>query len=185
MNNLKGSLLIAIFTFLLAILVTLSSQAQIKDVSLGPAIIILLTIVFIGIISDMVGVAATAAEERTFNARASKKVFGAKPGLILVKHADRVSSLMCDIVGDICGTISGAIGLAIVFRIVQHWGGSETLINLITIGLIAALTVGGKAFFKTFGIKNADEIIFFVGKILAGFEVFWLTIVSKIRGVNK
>lgn len=184
MSNLKGSVLIALFTFLLAVLVTLSSQTHIKDVSLFLAIIILLTIIFIGIISDMVGVAATAAEERTFNAKASKKILGARQGLFLVKHADRVSSLMCDIVGDICGTISGAIGLAIVFRVVQYWNSPETFVNLITIGLVAALTVGGKAFFKTFGIKKANDIIFFAGKILAGFEAVWVVIVSKIRGVK-
>lgn len=171
LENLRGSLLIALFTFLAAILVTLISQSGIRYVSLVPAIIILSIIIFIGIISDMVGVAATAAEEKSFNARAAKKLFGAREGLFLVRHADRVSSLMCDIIGDICGTVSGALGVVIVIRIIDNWGGSETLINLIIIGLVAALTVGGKAFFKTYGIKRADDIIFFAGKLLAGLKL--------------
>lgn len=182
MKNFKGSLMIAIFTFLIAILVTLSSQTRIQYVSLFPAVTILLAIIFIGIISDMVGVAATVANETAFNARAAKRVFGARYGLYLVKHGDRVASLMCDIVGDICGTVSGGIGVIIVIRIINSWGGSQALFNLIIIGLISSLTVGGKAFFKTYGIKKADEIIFFVGKIIAGFQLIWTTIVFKLRG---
>ena len=184
MENIKGSLLIAIFTFLIAILVTLSSQTRIQYVSFIPAITILLVIIFTGIISDMVGVAATVANPRTFNARAAKKIFGARNGLYLVKHADRVASLMCDIVGDICGTVSGAIGIVITLRIINNWGGSQSLYNLLMIGFISALTVGGKAYFKTFGMKKADEVIFYVGKILAGFEFVGTTIGSKLRGEN-
>lgn len=181
-ENIKGSLLITILTFLIAILVTLGSQLQIEYVSLIPAIIILLIIIFIGIISDMIGVAATAASIKTFNARAAKRLFGAKEALFLVKHADRVASLMCDIVGDICGTVSGATGAIIVLRIITVWGGSEGFINLIVIGLVAALTVGGKSFFKAYGIKSADEIIYFVGKIIAAFILIRLVIVAKLRG---
>lgn len=177
-ENIKGTLLIAVLTFLVAILVTLGSQLQIEYVSLIPAIIILLIIIFIGIISDMIGVAVTAASIKTFNARAAKRLFGAKEALFLVKHADRVASLMCDIVGDICGTVGGATGAIIVLRIIAVWGGSEGFINLIVIGLVAALTVGGKSFFKTYGIKSADEIVFFVGKVIASFTV----ISAKLRG---
>ncbi|MFP4016445.1 MAG: hypothetical protein ACLFUI_05385 [Halanaerobiales bacterium] len=182
MKNLKGSLVIAIFTFLIAILVTLSSQTRIQYVSFIPAVLILLVIIFTGILSDMVGVAATVANPSTFNARAAKKIFGARNGLFLVRHADRVASLMCDIVGDICGTVSGAIGIVIVLRIINNWGGSQSILNLLMIGFISALTVGGKAYFKTYGIRKADEIIFYVGKVLAGFELVGFTIGSRLRG---
>ncbi|MFW5981906.1 MAG: hypothetical protein ACOCQO_01715 [Halanaerobiaceae bacterium] len=181
LKNLKGSLIIAIFTFLIAILVTLSSQTTVEYVSFIPAIFILLTVIFVGIVSDMVGVAATVASQETFNAKAAKKVFGANHAIFLLKRADRVASLMCDIVGDICGTVSGAIGIVIVLRIVNNWGGSRTVINLIIIAIISSLTVGGKAYFKTYGIKNADDIIFFVGKILAALQ-YGLSFVSSLRG---
>ncbi len=182
MKNLRYSLIITLLTFLLAILVTLSSQSRLNYVSLGPAMIILLIIIFVGIISDMVGVAATVASEKSFNARAAKKIFGAKQGLFLVKHGDRVASLMCDIIGDICGTVSGAIGAVIVLRIVKNFGSPETLVNLIIIGMTAALTVGGKAFFKAYGIKKANEIVFFVGKLMAGLYFLKGFIFSRLRG---
>ena len=150
--------------------------------SLGPAVIVLLIIIFTGVFSDMIGVAATVAREEPFNAKASKKVFGAKEGLYLAKHGERVASLMCDIVGDICGTISGAIGAVIVLRIVSNFSAPQTPINLILMGIISALTVGGKAFCKRFAIKKAEEIIFFVGRILASFKLLKNTFKEKIRG---
>ena len=150
--------------------------------SLGPAVIVLLIIIFTGVFSDMIGVAATVAREEPFNAKASKKVFGAKEGLYLAKHGERVASLMCDIVGDICGTISGAIGAVIVLRIVSNFSAPQTPINLVLMGIISALTVGGKAFCKRFAIKKAEEIIFFVGSILASFKLLKYTFKEKIRG---
>ena len=182
MQNLKGSLLIALITFLAAILVTLASQARIQYVSIGLAIIILLVIIFVGIISDMVGVAATVAREEPLNAKAAKKLFGAKEALFLARHGERVASLMCDIIGDINGTVSGAIGALIVIRIINNMGGSYTIINLIIIGLISALTVGGKAFFKRYGIKKSNEIIYNAGKIIAGFNLMKRFLSGKIRG---
>jgi len=182
LNNLKSSILIAVFTFFIAFLVTLSSQTRVQYVNLLTAIIILITIVLIGIVFDMIGVAATVAREESFNAMAAKKVFGAKQGLYLVKHGDKVASFMCDIVGDICGTISGAIGAVIVIKIANNWGGSTTLINLIIIGIISAITVGGKAFLKSYGIKKADRIIFLVGKLIAGFGIVKQMMQSKLRG---
>ncbi|MEJ6950113.1 hypothetical protein [Natronospora cellulosivora (SeqCode)] len=163
-------------------MVTLISQTTVEYVALLPAVLILLIVIFVGIISDMVGVAATVAKRETFNAKAAKKVFGASNTLFLLNHSERVASLMCDIVGDICGTVSGAIGIVIVLRIVNSWGGSQTVINLLIIAMVSALTVGGKAFFKTYGIRKADEIIFFVGRILASFQYIARTIGSNLRG---
>jgi len=172
LKNLRNSLFIALATFFIAILVTFASQTRVQFVSMPVAILILLIIIITGIISDMIGVAATVARPEPFNAKASKKISGAKYGLYLVKHGDKVASLMCDIVGDICGTVSGAIGAVIVIRIINYWNISSVIISLIVIGITSAITVGGKAFFKSYGIKKADEIIFFVGRIIASLNIF-------------
>mgnify|MGYP006280098849 FL=1 len=151
--------------------------------SLGPAVLVLLVIIFTGVLSDMVGVAATVAREEPFNAKASKKVFGAKYGLFLAQHGERVASLMCDIVGDICGTVSGAIGAVIVLRVVNNFATPQMVINLIIIGIISALTVGGKAYCKRYGIEKSEEIIFLAGKFLAMFGYINRSFLDKIRGV--
>ena len=182
MKNLKASFIIAIITFLIAVLVTLISQSQVHYMSLVPAMIVLISIIVTGVMSDMVGVAATVAKEEPFNAKASKKIFGAKYGLYLAQHGERVASLMCDIVGDICGTVSGAIGAVIVLRIVNNYGIQQMFINLIIIGFISAMTVGGKAYCKRFGIKKSEEIIFFAGKFLATFGYIKRVLLDKLRG---
>ena len=74
---------------------------------------------------------------------------------------------MCDIIGDICGIISGSLGLVIVIKMDTHWQLPNSWIDLLVLSFIASVTVGGKSFLKSYGIKNANEIILFVGKILA------------------
>ncbi len=167
MKNFRESIFITIFTFLLTVLVALFSYSWIRSIPFIPAILILLIIIFIGVISDMVGIAAAAAEEKPFHAKAAKKVFGAKKGLFLVKNANRVSNFMCDIIGDICGIISGSLGTIIVIKIASNWELPKSWIDLFVLSLIASLTVGGKSFLKSYGIKKANEIILFAGKILA------------------
>ena len=183
MDNFKASSLIALVTFIIAIIVTSISQSRVHGMTLIPATIVLLVIIFTGVFSDMIGVAATVAKEEPFNAKAAKKVFGSKEGLYIAKRGERVASVMCDIVGDICGTISGAIGAVIVIRIVNNFSFPQTPINLTLIGFISALTVGGKAYCKRFAMKKSEEIIFFVGKILAFFKLVKSTFMEKIRGV--
>jgi len=151
----------------LTILVALLSYSWIESISFFPAVIILIIIILIGVVSDMIGIAAAAADEKPFHAKASKKVFGAKKGLFLVKHANRVSNFMCDIIGDICGIISGSLGTIIVIKMVNNWQVPKSWIDLFILSLIASLTVGGKSFLKNYGIKKANEIILLVGKILA------------------
>jgi len=151
----------------LTILVALLSYSWIESISFFPAVVILIIIILIGVVSDMIGIAAAAADEKPFHAKASKKVFGAKKGLFLVKHANRVSNFMCDIIGDICGIISGSLGTIIVIKMVNNWQVPKSWIDLFILSLIASLTVGGKSFLKSYGIKKANEIILLVGKILA------------------
>ena len=63
---------------------------------------------------DIIGIAATAAEEVPFHSMASKKQDGAKWAIILIRNADRVSSFCNDIIGDICGVLSGAVSTYII-----------------------------------------------------------------------
>jgi len=170
-QNFKSSLFIALITFWLAVIVSFFSQTRITDLELLPAFLVLLLIIITGILSDMVGVAATVAREEPFNAKAAKKISGAKIGLWLVRRGDKVASLMCDIIGDICGTVSGAIGAIIVIQILEEVIWPETIVNLLMIGFIASLTVGGKAFCKYYGIKKAEIIIFDVSRFLGFIKI--------------
>jgi hypothetical protein len=82
---------------------------------------LLFFIILVGIVFDIVGIAATAAQEAPFHARASRRLLGAKKSIWIVRNADKVASFCNDVVGDICGTVSGAVGASIVFSLAKYF----------------------------------------------------------------
>ena len=86
---------------------------------------------------------------------------------MLLRNAERVSSICNDVVGDICGVISGSASAAIAALIIQDYSGSvQQIIMLAMSALVAGLTVGGKAIGKTYAIRSCTSIVTSVGKIL-------------------
>ena len=131
------------------------------------AFLILLAIVFIGIIFDIIGVAVASADEKPFHAMAARKVPGAKDCIMLLRNAERVSSICNDVVGDICGVVSGTAAATISAQILAHFEfGWPQIVSLSMSALVAGLTVGGKAIGKTFAMNSCVSIISFVGKLL-------------------
>lgn len=137
------------------------------------SLLLLFLVIITGIIFDIVGTAVTAATEVPFHAMGADKVRGSKQAVYLLRHADRVANFCNDVIGDMAGTISGAIvaGLAAGFarhvRILP-----ETFIGAAAIAFVAAVNVSGKALGKSFAIRQAHQIVFFVGKLLAFFKFF-------------
>ncbi|PKM79340.1 MAG: hypothetical protein CVU88_06290, partial [Firmicutes bacterium HGW-Firmicutes-13] len=166
---LKWVSFVSIGTFLLAVALSLASELLLENIkSLVLSIIILLLVISIGVIFDVIGIAAAAASETPFHAKAAKKVFGAKYAIFLIRNADQVSNLCNDVVGDISGILSGVIGAVIVFRFLFEKAGlDKALISIIITGIIASLTVGGKAVGKIAALQKANSIIFMVSVVLA------------------
>ena len=135
------------------------------------AVLVIILFVALSIITDMIGVAATACSKEPFMAMCSKKVRGAKEGLMLIRNADKVASLCNDVIGDVCGILSGAAGASIVARITvdfQNANLSILVASLIT-AFIAGVTIFGKALGKHTAMDNCNSIILRVGKILSLF----------------
>ena len=128
-------------------------------------IIVLLVFIFIGIIFDMIGVAVLSANEATFHAKASNKIYGAKKSVELIKNANRTSSICCDVIGDICGIISGALAASLVIIL---W--DTPIFSILLTAIVSSITVGSKAFGKKMAIKYADDIIGKVGVIISRLE---------------
>lgn len=168
----KHAVLVALGTFFLAVLISSYSQIFLNRMdSLVFAFALLLIIIFIGIIFDIVGIAATAADEAPFHARASRKLPGARQSIWIIRNADKVANFCSDVVGDICGTVSGSIGALMVISLArQIKQPEEWIIGTIMIGFVAALTVGGKAAGKSSAINKADNIILFVGQSMSWFQ---------------
>lgn len=176
-NIIAGSV-VAFLTFFIALLVSLGSQALVRAVdSVLLAILLLLCIILFGIFFDIIGTAATAAELPPFNAKAAKKISGAKEAVKIARNADIVANFCNDVIGDVAGTLSGAIGAGIVISLRNMVPLFDmVLAGAVMTSLVAALTVGGKAIGKNMAINNANNIILRVGIILGWFE--------KITGIE-
>jgi hypothetical protein len=184
-TNIKAVLVVFLLTFLLTISITVISKSVLQYIGLEFAVISLFLIMLLGVIFDIIGVAAAAAVEGPFNAMAANRVFGATTALRLVRSADKVASFCNDVVGDICGTVSGALVISVLFRFLQDYptySSEGAMLSVFATGFVAALTVAGKALGKSFAIHRSTNIILFTGKMLASIEK--LTGLTVFNGEN-
>ena len=159
---------ITVLSFLISIFMSYLSNEALSSVNNIAAFFILLLFILLGIVFDIVGVAATSVTEKELHSMAAKKVKGAKQAVWLSRNAEKVASICNDVVGDISGIISGATGAVIIANVTQGLSALPTTVISLTItGCIAAMTIGGKATGKAFGISNSVAIIHTAGRILA------------------
>lgn len=161
-------------TFLAAAIIGFGSELFTEKVpSLVLALLFLSFIILVNIAFDIVGVAAMSASEVPFHAKAANKIKGSGHAVRAIRNADVVANFCSDVVGDVTGTISGALAAGIVLdilRVSPQIKAYEILIGTIFLALVAAMTVTGKAWGKSIGVVRANEIIFYVGKILSWVE---------------
>lgn len=167
-------MIIGSISFVVAIVMSQVSGVVVNDFqNIALALILLVLIIVVGIIFDIIGVATTVAESHPFHAKASKKVKGSRQANILISKADKVASICNDVVGDICGTVSGSLGAAIVFMIYSGRADPEqTMGATLMTGVIAALTVGGKAAGKKIALEQSEQVVFRVAQLIAWLEDF-------------
>jgi len=169
-----------ILTFVLSLFFSYLAEALMKRiVVLFLAFLLLLMVILIGIIFDMIGFAAAAAEIRPLNARAANKVLGARQAVRLIKNADQVAVICSDVMGDISSTLAGSLGAVIVFRVLSERPVQASgWLTIVMTSLVAALLVGGKALGKGIALREATEIMFRLGQLFAwierltGYEIF-------------
>ena len=145
------------------------SANGVSNLSLIPAIVILVVVILLGIIFDIIGVAVTVANEHEFHAKATKKVKGSKDSIKLIRNAPKVANICADVIGDICGVLSGAISALISMKITEQFGLNFN-IQFVLSATVAALTVGGKAIGKVIANNNSTKIVHTVGIVLNKFS---------------
>ena len=166
-NNKNWVIFITVLSFMLSVFFLFISNLILEDVSSVVSLLVVLFIVLTGIVFDIIGIAVTAADEAPFHAMASRKYYGAKKSIKLIRNANKVSSFCNDVIGDICGIISGTASAVIVLDLTVGRNTIEKLIyGLLMSGIVAASTVGGKAAGKTFAISNSNYIVYKVGVVL-------------------
>jgi hypothetical protein len=164
-DNVRWVIIVTLVSFLTSAALSAGSSQILNGAKLIPALLIVLGIVLINIVFDTIGTAVTAADETPFHAMASRKMYGAKKAIRLIRNADKVSNLCNDVVGDICGVISGSASAIIIVLFVTENKGIN-IIELAITGAVASLTVGGKALGKIIAISNCNYIVYKVGVVL-------------------
>lgn len=168
MKKQNWNLIVFILSFSLALLFSFLTNKLSYNASNLIMILLILLVIAIGIIFDMIGVAVLTAKESTFHAMSSKKIKGAKIATKLIRNNVRVASFCNDIIGDICGIVSGGLGAVLSISMSNYI--DITIATIITSAIISALTVTGKAIFKTVAVKKADNILFMSSKLLSIFN---------------
>lgn len=168
-SELKWFITVFITTFLLSIIFSFISTNAISDLSVVPAIIILILVIAVGILFDIIGVAVTVANEHEFHAKATKKVEGSKTSIKLIRNSARVANICADVIGDICGVLSGAIAALVSMKITASFN-IQFNIQFIVSAIVASLTVSGKALGKGIAQKESTQIVHVVGMILNKFN---------------
>ncbi len=163
--------MIILFTFILTILFSYIFSALMDRASLLIAFIVLLIIIAIGVLSDGIGNAVVTAEETPFHSMAAQKVNGARESILIIRNAPSVANFFNDVVGDICGVISGTAAATIVLQLGQGWGINTVIFGMAMSGLVASMTVGGKAIGKGVAISYANTIVYNLGLLAHYFGI--------------
>lgn len=164
-------LTVFLVTVIVSGLISLASDELMKRSNMAVAFIILLVIVFIGIIFDVIGMAVASADEKPFHSMAARKVPGAQESIMLLRNAERVSSICNDVVGDICGVVSGSASATIAAQILSNFEfGWPDIVSLVMSSCVAALTVGGKAIGKGFAVNSCTAIVHRSGQVIYAFR---------------
>jgi hypothetical protein len=161
-----------IMTIFVSLAFSIISEFTLTNVGIVVSVFLILLLLAVGIIADMIGVAATACSIEPFTAMSSRRVKGARVAIIIVKNSEKVSSICNDIIGDICGILSGAAGAAITLKMMNPSmvNSLQVLIAASVSAIIAGLTIFGKALCKKYAINNCTKIILTVSKTLSLFQ---------------
>jgi len=165
----KWVLTVVLISFGLSVIMSFVTSIFVQSAGLLVALLSLIVLVSLGILTDIIGVAVTSANEQPFIAMASKRIRGARQALQLIRKAERVSSILNDVVGDIVGIISGSAGSVIAVYLVSL-GMKSALASMLITAFTSAFMIGGKAYGKGIAIANSDRIVLFAGKAMAMFD---------------
>ena len=166
--NARWVLTITLISFTMSVAMSYLSNEALASAGTVLSFVVLLFFIALGIVFDMIGVAATSATEKEFHSMAAHRVRGAREAVWMTRNAEKVSSICNDVVGDICGIMSGATGALIVTRITAGLGGVRmVLVSLLITGLISALTIGGKAAGKGVAVLCSSRVLAICGRVLS------------------
>jgi len=158
---------ISLLAFSFSLLLSMFSEIVLSNSSIVIAFILLFIFTFLNVFSDMVGLAITSCQVEDLKQSKVNDNIKSKC-MLLIKNSDKVSSILCDVVGDICGILCGVSGTMIAMVITNHLHMQSFSVLVVSIfsGLIAGLTVLFKAISKNYAVKNSVKILVRASKFL-------------------
>lgn len=169
LTNIRWVIKISILAFFISFGFSFASEIIIPNVNIVVGIMLVILFIAIGIIFDMIGMSVASADPVPFHSMAARKVKGAKLAIKFKKNSDKVSSFCNDVIGDICGIVSGSAGAIVSASLSIKLNVNAFLITLIVMAIISALTIGGKALFKSYAINKSNIILYNFCRIISIF----------------
>ena len=165
----RWALTVLLASFLITALLSLASGEIIEGLPMFASILVLVLFVALGIEFDIIGLAVATADVTAFNSMAARRLKTGKKAVWLISNTEKVSSVCNDVIGDIAGVVSGATAAAIAAQLFSE-SASGFWLSLTLTSLIAAVTVGGKALGKQYAVRYNEKIVYWVAKLLCGFQ---------------
>lgn len=166
----KWTAFVLVISFILSVVFSAVTSTVMERMSILWTFVILFLIIGINILFDFIGTSVVSAEESPFHSLSARKVRGAADSISIIRHAPQVSNMCCDIIGDIAGIISGSATAYIVAELVIAFSLRGIFPSLVLTGMVSALTIGGKSFFKGMAMQNGNSVVFTVGRIMYFFK---------------
>ena len=162
--NVRWVVTIMAVSFVLSVVMSYISNEALNSAGTVLSFVVLFFFIGLGIVFDMIGVAATSGTEKEFHSMAAHKVRGAREAVWMVRNAEKVSSICNDVVGDICGA-TGALSVTHITAGTD--GATKVLVSLLITGLISAGTIGGKAAGKGIAVAASGKVLALCGRVLS------------------
>ncbi len=160
---------IVILAFFITLIFSSLAELILPKFNIILGAIIIAFFIILGVIFDMIGIAVASTSESPFHSMASKKIYGAKTGILMLKETEKVTSFCNDVIGDICNIMSGGAGIVMANKIALNYQLNLIGITLLITSLIASFTIGGKAMGKSLAVNKSELIVFKVAKMITIF----------------
>lgn len=164
---------ISLLAFSTSLFLSLFSEMILNNANLCIALVLLVIFMFMNVFSDMFGLAITSCQIEKFKKEnLDKRQF--EICVKLVEASDKVSSILCDVVGDICGILCGVSGTMIAMILSKNIdiSSAKIFIGAFTSSFIAGLTVLFKAVSKNYAVNHSSDIVKKISKIILLFKFF-------------
>jgi CBS domain containing-hemolysin-like protein len=149
---------ISLVAFLVSLILSVFSEIFLSRSSVFFALLLLVIFMLLNIFSDMLGLAvATCQVIQIRQAKFKRKV--SAMCLLLIKNSDKVSSILCDVIGDACGILCGVSGSVVAIILTSKLSISGVVIGALVSSTVVGITVLIKAIVKNYAVNNSIKIV--------------------------